>query len=110
MAAQRLFHSLGQGVGLTNWQIGIHLDRDVAINAMSDPACAHVAHGTDASYYMRRRVLDLSKNLWLNAVDQASPNGNCCIFDDQEYAPPEYLGAALVEHAFADEILNVRSG
>jgi hypothetical protein len=32
---------------------------------MPDPARTHVAHGTDASY-MRRRVLDLSKNLWLD--------------------------------------------
>src|SRR5260370_30494 len=84
MAAQRLFHSLGQGVGLTNWQIGIHLDRDVAVNAMSDAACADVAYSMEASY-MRRRVLDLSENLWLDAVDQASPNRNRCIFDDQEY-------------------------
>jgi hypothetical protein len=34
---------------------------------------------------MRQRMLDLSKNLWLDAVDQASPNGNRCIFDDKEY-------------------------
>jgi hypothetical protein len=83
MAAQRLFHLIGKGVGRANWQIGIHLDRDVAVNSMSNPACAHVAHGPDAGY-VGRRVFDLSKNLWLDAVDEASPNGNCSIFYDQE--------------------------
>src|SRR5258708_135417 len=83
MFSERVLDLFRDQIGVLHGRRGIDSYFNVAVNAVADPSSANALDRSNAAH-VHRRVLDLGQDLRLNSVDQAGPDQNRRVLDDEE--------------------------